>query len=614
MIQRLFFVLCVCIGLFLLGQTAAWADHAVRIGVLAYEGNPQTRARWQPTVDYLNRLIPGHRFSMDLLSHDEIDQLLFKNQLDFVLTNPGHYVRLEDSYGISRLVTFKSQFQRQTLNQFGAVILTRPDRGITQLADLKGKKLAAVSAQAFGGYQMALRELMLEEDQVLDDLEWVWLGFPQEDIVSAVVNGLVDAGTVRTGVVEKMMAEGRLDPAAIRILAPKTHPGFPLKISTALYPEWPFARAPETDRAISEQVALALLNMPADGDPARASRGAGWTIPSIYTTVHDLYRHLQLPPYAPQPLSQESVWQEYKTWIVLSVVLFAAILVMLFFLLRANCELRGSRLRLVQQQGSLQEAVRDRTHDLQRLEQQLEQEHLIISNSETEHRQICETLRAMTRTSIRKDLSHQQRLQSIVDIGGQHMQAQKAVLSRIQGGGLKVCAVSPIEEQPENNAPIDVAQLLQAVERSNAIQRGRHASGLEYLICPVTAGDKLVCVLEMLLESSVGQDVLAEPDDLRQQALQLILHWAADELIRMQVDEEETERTANDRNRFNDLTRRELQVLELMSAGLSNKEMARKLGISIKTVELHRSNLLRKTGMQSSLEMVKTATQVGIVA
>jgi len=55
------------------------------------------------------------------------------------------------------------------------------------------------------------------------------------------------------------------------------------------------------------------------------------------------------------------------------------------------------------------------------------------------------------------------------------------------------------------------------------------------------------------------------------------------------------------------LTPRERQVLELVVAGKLNKTIADVLGISIKTVELHRSNLMSKLGARNVAELIRIA-------
>lgn len=50
----------------------------------------------------------------------------------------------------------------------------------------------------------------------------------------------------------------------------------------------------------------------------------------------------------------------------------------------------------------------------------------------------------------------------------------------------------------------------------------------------------------------------------------------------------------------NELTKREIEVLQLVSKGLANKEVADKLSISIHTVISHRKNISEKTGIKSA--------------
>ena len=53
------------------------------------------------------------------------------------------------------------------------------------------------------------------------------------------------------------------------------------------------------------------------------------------------------------------------------------------------------------------------------------------------------------------------------------------------------------------------------------------------------------------------------------------------------------------------LTPRERQVAEMLFQGFANKNMARQLGISTKTVEAHRAQLMRKMQADSFAELVR---------
>lgn len=61
------------------------------------------------------------------------------------------------------------------------------------------------------------------------------------------------------------------------------------------------------------------------------------------------------------------------------------------------------------------------------------------------------------------------------------------------------------------------------------------------------------------------------------------------------------------RARLNSLTPRERQVMDLVIMGKSNKQIARELDISPKTVEVHRSNVMAKMKAQSLAELVTIA-------
>ncbi len=62
-----------------------------------------------------------------------------------------------------------------------------------------------------------------------------------------------------------------------------------------------------------------------------------------------------------------------------------------------------------------------------------------------------------------------------------------------------------------------------------------------------------------------------------------------------------------------DLTDREIEVLRCLAAGMSNKQVARSLGISIRTVAVHVSNLLRKTRSASRTEAALWAIRHDLV-
>ena len=59
------------------------------------------------------------------------------------------------------------------------------------------------------------------------------------------------------------------------------------------------------------------------------------------------------------------------------------------------------------------------------------------------------------------------------------------------------------------------------------------------------------------------------------------------------------------------VTEREKHVLRLMAVGHSNKEIADQLGISVKTVEVHKANAMRKLGLRGRIDVVRYAVLNG---
>ncbi|MEL7512337.1 MAG: helix-turn-helix transcriptional regulator [Cyanobacteria bacterium J06554_3] len=62
-----------------------------------------------------------------------------------------------------------------------------------------------------------------------------------------------------------------------------------------------------------------------------------------------------------------------------------------------------------------------------------------------------------------------------------------------------------------------------------------------------------------------------------------------------------------------DLSKRELQIVEQVAAGLTNQEISDKLDISKRTVDNHVSNVLNKTGTGNRVALVRWALQSGKV-
>jgi DNA-binding NarL/FixJ family response regulator len=83
------------------------------------------------------------------------------------------------------------------------------------------------------------------------------------------------------------------------------------------------------------------------------------------------------------------------------------------------------------------------------------------------------------------------------------------------------------------------------------------------------------------------------------------------EMLRLAGQTREEEREA--RESIEQLTRREIQVLEALAEGLTNREIAERLHMSVDTERTHMMNILSKLGVHSRLQALLFAARYGII-
>ncbi len=333
----------------------------VSIGVLSHRGAKATLEMWGPTADYLSQVITGQHFTIKPLKFDEVDPAVAAGEVDFVFVNPGIYVNLEVKYRVSRIATLYNRRNNIPYKIFGGVIFTRKDHpDIKTLEDLRGHSFMAVYPTSLGGFQMAMRQMMEIGIDPYKDLNSLEFGGIHDLVVMSVLQGDVDAGTVRTDILERMAAEGTIDINAFRIINPQQVPEFPFALSTRLYPEWPFSKVSHTSDKLAQEVAVALLQMPHNDPAALAGNYAGWTIPLDYQPVHELFRELKLPPY--QNLGKFTLTEaieRYRTWFFGGVLILLFMVFMTLWVMRLNKELHKAKFRLEQQHELILDSVAD---------------------------------------------------------------------------------------------------------------------------------------------------------------------------------------------------------------------------------------------------------------
>lgn len=138
-----------------------------------------------------------------------------------------------------------------------------------------------------------------------------------------------------------------------------------------------------------------------------------------------------------------------------------------------------------------------------------------------------------------------------------------------------------------------------------AVQREMAARGIKLPVVVVTAhGDVALAVQAM---KAGACDFIEKPygDETILQAAEAALARGDEERARARDAEDATARVAA-------LTPRETEVLQGLVAGKANKVIAFDLGVSPRTVELHRANVMAKLGARSLSEAVRVALSAGL--
>ena len=209
------------------------------------------------------------------------------------------YVNLEAKFGINRLASLKNLRLGKAYTKFGAVILAKADRNdLNGLKDFKGKTFMGVKESAFGGWQMAWDVFLDNKIDPYKNFKELRFAGSHDKVVLSVINGDVDGGTVRTDTLERMASQGTIKLEDIKIINEQEPTDeFPFARSTPLYPEWAFSAISGLSLEIEEEMAKALLDLPAQSTAATKAKIEGWTVPLNYRPVHELFIDLKVAPY-----------------------------------------------------------------------------------------------------------------------------------------------------------------------------------------------------------------------------------------------------------------------------------------------------------------------------
>lgn len=319
----------------------AQAQDTLVLGVFAYRPKEVLEPRYQPLADYLSAELGDVKIELRILNQDQIEHALEQNQLDLVFTNPSHYIVVRTRFSLTgALATLISLESGQATSQLGGVIIARSDAtDLQSLADLKGRKIAAPGVKFLGGYQTQMFELLQAGITVpKTQLEVV---NSHDAVVKAILAGQAEAGFIRTGVIEQLQQEGKLDPSRLRVLNRQSYPGFPYLVSTRLYPEWAFVALPHVDSRRVRKIASSLMLLETKHPAAQAAGIAGFSPPADYLPVENIMRALHSPPFDQvAPITWRDIWKQHRPLLILLLIALILVALLIMLLARRNRQWR----------------------------------------------------------------------------------------------------------------------------------------------------------------------------------------------------------------------------------------------------------------------------------
>ena len=286
----------------------------IRIAAQNYLGGEHTLEEWQPTVQWLSESLPQYEFKLIPAEHDEIIDMVRNQAVDYVLINPGLYSSLHYDYGINNMLS--QVYASDTLSPYsgGSVLIKRRgNQDIQHFEDLPGRSMAIVNTEAFGGYQVMLRELRARDIYPEKQMELLTVGFPMSHVIEAVASGQADTGVLRACVLESLPNwQTRFE-----VIEAADNINFPCVVTTRLYPGWVLAGVKNDQLRQTRDIIQSLLLLP----PYDSGNGATyWSVLANTQDLDDLFKELELGVYSANDTLLADYFKRY--WWFLAAVLF----------------------------------------------------------------------------------------------------------------------------------------------------------------------------------------------------------------------------------------------------------------------------------------------------
>lgn len=265
----------------------------LKLGVNAPRGEQKAQKRWQALATYLSDQI-GQQVTLIPLHPSKVFSTAQEGRVNLILSHAAHTLNLRERLKSTPVATINGEYGPW----FAGVIIAKKGRGIHTAEDLRGKKVMSLKFRAAAGaYMFQTYHLLMKGIDPHKDFGSILSVPKQDDLVILVKLGLIDAGFVRSGILEAMEREGRIKMDNFDIVDARQGDGLLLVHSTDLYPEWYFSIMPGVSANITARLKTALLRITDTMPVAKATRIHGFVEPLPLDRMVALLTALALPPY-----------------------------------------------------------------------------------------------------------------------------------------------------------------------------------------------------------------------------------------------------------------------------------------------------------------------------
>ena len=338
---------------------AATAADRIRIGLIGVDFDARDAGRVEELMAAIKAGYgDGTTVEALILDYEGMETAIRARDVNFVAVTPPDYLRYAHSGELASPIASVSQTQRgRKVQELAGTILVRADREELQsLGDIRGKRIAAVSPHSMGGYLAQAYELHRRGIPVPAQEDINFTGLPQQKALDALMQGRADAIFVTAGMLEYWIDLGLVTPGQLRVLGARRLPGYPVALSTRLYPNVAIAPLSGTDEGVSERFMSVLLHVSSPAEPPSLFSVSGFGLPQDYRDVEALMRELRMRPFDQGPVvGFAEIWRDHRPVLSGLGVATVAALALFFILVRGTRRLRRVREALSHKAAELEE-------------------------------------------------------------------------------------------------------------------------------------------------------------------------------------------------------------------------------------------------------------------